>query len=109
MNLLVAAFTAISAVGGLGGIAAFAYVSATRRKINAEAKKLDVDADVLMSKQAIELYDRVSREAKDARRRIARLETHVRELEDVLRRHGITPPPFRWPPPLEAANHDEGP
>lgn len=105
MTTLVAVFTAVSALGGLGGLAAFAYVSATRRKINAEAKKLDVDADVLLSGKALEMYDRVSKEAREARRRIAKLEAHIRELEEVLRKHGITPPPFRWPP-LEAVDDD---
>lgn len=113
---LVGLFTAISALGGLGGLAAFAYVTATRRKINAEAKKLDVDADVLMSDRALEMYDRVTREAKDLRSQVggclarqSALEEHVRLLEDELRTHGIKPPPFRWPVLEIAKPSDEQP
>lgn len=109
MSTVTIIFAGIAALGGLGGFAALAYVGVTRRKIAAEAKKLDVDADVLLSGKALEMYDRVSKEAKDARgeaqnarARIGALEAHVRELESVLRSHGITPPPFRWPP-LEIA------
>lgn len=98
MTTLVAVFTAVSALGGLGGLVAFAYVSVTRRKINAEARKLEVEPDVLLSKQAMEMYDRVSREAKDATARADALAAHMIELEQILRQHGITPPPFRWPP-----------
>lgn len=105
MNALVAVFAAISALGGLSGLAAFAYVSVTRRKINAEANKLDVDAGALVSQQALEMYDRLRLELKEARLRIGKLEGHVRDLEDVLRRHGINPPSFRWPP-LESVDDD---
>jgi hypothetical protein len=98
MTTLVAVFTAISALGGLGGLAAFAYVSVTRRKINAEARKLEVEPDVLISQQAMEMYDRMAKRAKDAEAKADALAAHIVELERVLREHGITPPPFRWPP-----------
>jgi len=105
VTTLVGVFTAISALGGLGGLGALFYVGVTRRKINAEARKLEVEPDVLISQQAMNMYDRVSREAKDARQRADALAAHVIELETILREHGIVPPPFRWPP-LGLVNDD---
>lgn len=103
MSPLVVLFGGISALGGLTGIATFAYVTATRRKINAEAAKLEVEPNVLLSQAAMEMYDRVTARLRETEAKNERLETHVRELETVLREHGITPP--RWPP-LESVRGD---
>lgn len=98
MTTLVAVFTALSTIGTLGGLSAFFYVRANLTKIRAEAKKLEVEPDVLISQQAMEMYDRMAQRAKDAEAKADALAAHIVELEQVLREHGITPPPFRWPP-----------
>lgn len=86
----------------VGGGALF-YIRETRRKILAEARKLEVEPEVLLSEQAMRMLDRietrlVAEEAKSARLEAKndRLEEHVRALEEELRRHEITPP--QWPP-----------
>lgn len=111
---LEALFLGISAVGGLGGLAAFFYVSAQRRRINAQARVLEVEPDVLMSKQAMEMYDRMAGEARehkaDARscqQEKAALFDHVRVLEDMIRKRGGKPPTFRAPTTLQIASHDD--
>lgn len=93
----------MSSLAGLGVVGSFLYIRETRRKITAEAKKLEVEPEVLLSQQAMEMYDRLRAELKDTQQELRsertareRVESHVRELEDELRRHGITPP--RWPP-----------
>lgn len=114
MTVLTVVFAGIAALGGLGGFAAFLVVHDQRTKIRAEAKKLDVDADVLMSDRALELYDRVSREAKDARSRanscedrMDALEDHVNLLNRLVRDLGGNPPPFRYPILNLASGNDE--
>lgn len=103
MNGLVVAASVVSAIGALIGGGAAWYANAMRRKIHAEARKAEVEPDVLVSQAAMEMYDRLRGELKDTRAELStererreRVEAHVRELEDVLRQHGITPP--RWPP-----------
>lgn len=101
MNTLSTLFVGLSALGGLGGLAAFFYVRATRSEINARARKHHIEADVLVAQQTMELYDRVATEARDATRRAATamrrvraLEEHVVVLNSIVRALGGDPPPF---------------
>ena len=103
MNPLTVIFGGLSALGVFGGAATLVYANATRRKITAEAKRLEIEPSALMTQQAMEMYDRLRAELKETRADLrteeaksARLEEHVRALEDVLRDHKINPPP--WPP-----------
>lgn len=104
MNTLVAVFAAIGGLGGLGGLAALFYVTSTKRKINAEARKIGVDADDVISGRALEMYDRAMTEAREAKadahrchEKLDALEDHVDRLERLMRDAGLDPPPFRWP------------
>lgn len=104
MNALLAVFAALGAIGGLGGIAAVAYIGVTRRKINAEARKLGVEADDVLSGRALEMYDRAMSEARDAkteaqscRAELRALHDHVDRLERIMRNADLDPPAFRWP------------
>lgn len=96
MSTLSQVFTVVSGLGTLGTLAVFFYVREMRRKLLAEAKKLEVEPEVLLSQQAMDMFDRVVRQLRTAEAKNERLEAHVRELEVVLRQHNITPPP--WPP-----------
>ncbi len=104
MNVWVLVFTAIASLGGLSGIAAIGYISVTRRKIGAEARKIGVDADDVMSGRALEMYDRAMQEAREAKseargcyERLNASEDHADILERMLRDQGIVPPPFQYP------------
>lgn len=104
MNTWVAVFAAIGGLGGLGGLTAAFYVTATKRKLNAEARKIGVDAEDVISGRALEMYDRVRQEASEARKearechaRMDALEDHVDHLNRIMRDHGLDPPVFRWP------------
>lgn len=114
MTSLVAVLTAVSALGGLGTLATFFYVRAMRRKINAQAAVLEVEPDVLLSKQAMEMYDRMASEAREHKvearscaQEKAALFDHVRVLEDMIRKRGGKPPTFRAPTTLQIASHDD--
>ena len=94
-----------SGVAALSVLGTFLYVRETKRKIAAEAKKLEVEPEVLLSQSAMEMLREARIDAKSARSEAKEskayanaLAAHVVELETVLRGHGITPPPFRWPP-----------
>lgn len=97
-------FGALAAIGGLGGGASLVQMLLTRRKFAAEAKKLGVEADDLISGRALEMYDRAMKAADNAEKKVQAcrdeldaLRDHVDHLERIMRDAGLTPPPFRWP------------
>lgn len=104
MSTLSVAFTALSGLGGLAGIAAFFNVVIQRKRINAEARKIGVDADVVMSDQALKMYElaraeaqEAKQEARECRQRQIALEDHVDRLERIMRDAHLEPPPFQYP------------
>lgn len=91
MNWLLGAFGVLSALGGFGGIAAGIKVFLDRKKIGAEAKKLGVETDDLLSGRAIEMFrearkesQEAKQEAKDATGAVALCRTEVDSLRDHI-------------------------
>ena len=103
MNTVIVVASLVSALGGIAGGVSVYQMRAQKRQINAQAKKLEVEPEVLLSQQAMDMFDRVVKQLRTEEAKSARLEAHVRELEDVLRKHGITPPPW---PPLKVVDDD---
>lgn len=104
MTTLVAVFGLIGGIGGLGGLSALFYVTSTKRRLNAEARKIGVDADDVISGRALEMYDRVRNEAAEAkaearacRAKVDALSDHVDHLNRIMRDAGLEPPVFHWP------------
>jgi hypothetical protein len=104
MNTLPLIFAVLAAATGAGGISGLVRVFFDRRKVNAEAHKIGVDADDVLSGRALQMYDRAMTEAIDAKRevrylneRLAALEDHVDILERLMRDGGLDPPPFSVP------------
>lgn len=108
MNWLTVLFAALGALGTFGGVGSLFYVRATSRKLNAEAHKYGVDADVALSGQALEWLKEtrqmaVEADAKAERcgRKLDALEDYVSDvLEPMMREANLHPPPFVWPRPL---------
>lgn len=103
-NSLVLVFGFITSLGGLAGVAALINVRSQRGKINAEAKKIGVDADAVVSDKALEMYQLARTEAQEAkaearecREKVMALEDHVDHLERIMRDSGLKPPPFHYP------------
>lgn len=99
-------FGVVTALGGLAGVAALLNALIQRRKIVAEAKKIGVDSDLSISAGALDMYREArteAREAKDEARdcriMVNALLDHVDELEDLMRKQGLHPPPFTSPIP----------
>lgn len=106
MNGFQIAFAAITSLGGLAGVAALVNARMQKRKIEAEAKKIGVDADLSISDHALDMYREArneAREAKDEARdcriMVNALLDHVDALEDVMRENGLRPPKFNAPIP----------
>lgn len=107
MSTLTALFGVLGAVGGVGGIATLAYIGRTRQKIGAEARKIGVEADDVISGRAMEMYDRVLKELNAAKARqtsleelVGALRDHVDVLESLMRANNLTPPRFVAPAPV---------
>lgn len=111
MDGVVLLFGIFAAIGGLGGCAAVVSVFFQRKRFNAEARKLGVEGDVLISEKALQMYEHMHKEAVEAKaestrcqRRIRvleihiqRLERHTMRLEQQMREAGLQPAPFRFP------------
>ena len=105
MNTFIVAATVISALGGISGVVSAYRSRAEKRQIEAQARKLEVEPEFLLMREHREFTTGVLRRLKDADYKIERQETHIRALEEELRRHGITPPPW---PPLRVVDDDAG-
>lgn len=108
MTTLVAVFGLIGGLGGLGGLGALFYVTSTKRKLNAEARKIGVDANDVISGRALEMYDKAmhrleaaERKAEVCGQKVDALTDHVDHLNRIMRDAGMEPPAFRWPPLMQ--------
>lgn len=106
-------FGIVTALGGFAGAATFYRALIERRKIDAQAKKIGVDADLSMSDRALDLYRTAhaeAREAKDEARDcrilVNALLDHVDDLEEIMRDAGLRPPRFVAPIPAERIRRD---
>ena len=61
-------FGLLAALGGLAGAASLVSSVSQRVKINAEAKRIGVDADMVMSDKALEMYALARSEAQEVQR-----------------------------------------
>ncbi|HEY5420930.1 MAG TPA: hypothetical protein VIL10_09355 [Marmoricola sp.] len=104
-------FGLLAALGGLAGAASLVSSVSQRVKINAEAKRIGVDADMVMSDKALEMYALARSEAQEAKSEAAgarmdsrncwllvdALRDHVDRLSRMMRDNGMKPPRFRAP------------
>lgn len=108
----------IAVLGGGAGITALLTAFLSWKKIRSEAKKTDVDAAAVLSDKVLEILDfntgqmQEMQKSLDATRLVLRntesalheaegqiynLNRHLRDLNDLLRTHGINPPPLPLP------------
>lgn len=104
MNTFQIIFGTITSVGGLAGLAALMTAINQRRKIHAEATRIGVDSDMVISDKALDMYrlarleaQEAKRESRNCQRMVEALRDHVDELEDLMRSAGMRPPPFVAP------------
>lgn len=111
-------FGALAGLGGLAGTASLVTSVSQRVKINAEAKRIGVDSDMVMSDKALEMYSLARSEAQEAKSEsqksriearncyllVNALEDHVDHLTRLMRDNGMRPPKFR--PPVLADQDD---
>lgn len=102
--MITTVFAAIAGLGGLAGISSLIKVNSERAKAKAEAKKIGVEADAIVSDQALEMYALARKEAQEAkeeaqecRRMVSALESHVDKLERIMWDNGLKPPLFKYP------------
>lgn len=119
MTVWAIVFGMLGGIGGISGIAAGIYIVPTYRKLKADAKKVGVETDILLSGKALEMYDRAMGEATAAKTEAAGareeaaaarrgtqlcrdevdlLRDHIDGLEDMMRAANLVPPPV--PPRL---------
>lgn len=111
-------FAALGGLGGLGGLASLAYIGVTRQRIAAQARKIGVDADDVLSGRALDMYDRANKaaavadaKAETCRAKLDAVLDHVDHLERLMRDAGMHPPQLVFPPTtvlqIEAGSRDE--
>lgn len=105
MSALQTVFYGLASLGGLGTLASVINAMNAKSKIRAESKKIGVDADVVVSDQALKMYtlarkeaQEAKREAAECRRLVTALESHVDKLERIMWSNGLKPPLFTYTP-----------
>lgn len=111
MNAVGYIFTIIAGLGGFSGLASLLILKANTKKLSSEARKLDIEGDVLMSDKALEMYEAMSIRATAAEKKADEADKkaslciagtyelidHIYVLRSLMAEHKIEPPPFRFP------------
>jgi hypothetical protein len=97
-------FGLLTSLGGLAGLAALYSAILQKSKINAEAKRIGVDSDMVMSDKALEMYRMARNEAQEAKNdarncqiMLRAVMVHVDDLERQMRNAGMRPAKFKPP------------